>query len=152
MFKQKIVYREGKKYVYTKTSYGNISSRSQIVGKKGINQDKYNAMLEILEASGATKFDIAEFKAEVKYKASRKDPKDRILRASWVRSRHSTNKREKMFINSGYSAEELADEIGVTAEQLLDEENWNGDYFSVNGMGWLYTFKYNNIGQFKRTR
>lgn len=64
------------------------------------------------------------------------------LREQTLRSKLAENKYEKMFINVGRSAEELAQELGTTVEELTNDENWDGSTLSVNGSEYLFEFKY----------
>lgn len=59
-----------------------------------------------------------------------------------LRSKLAENKYEKMFINVGRSAEELAQELGTTVEELTDENNWEGSTLRVNGSEYLFEFRY----------
>ena len=59
-----------------------------------------------------------------------------------LRSKLAENKYEKMFINVGRSAEELAQELGTTVEELTNDENWEGSRLRVNGSEYLFEFRY----------
>lgn len=49
------------------------------------------------------------------------------------------NKIDRLLANAGYSADELAGEIGVTEDDILNEANWKNDVF----MGkWKLSFNY----------
>lgn len=49
---------------------------------------------------------------------------------------------EKAIINTGYTPEELADEMGISLDDLLDEANWNDSVFTFGGKTWNFEFRY----------
>lgn len=52
---------------------------------------------------------------------------------------YESDKINRMLTNAGYTPEELADELGVNVEDILNKENWNKDIF----MGaWQLNFNY----------
>ena len=54
-------------------------------------------------------------------------------------ARYEENKINRMLTNAGYTAEELAKEIGVSEEDIMKAENWNKGVF----MGtWELSFQY----------
>ena len=57
------------------------------------------------------------------------------------------SKIEKAIINTGYTADELASELGIDVAgigvaDLLDEANWSGSEFTFGGKTWDFEFKY----------
>lgn len=54
-------------------------------------------------------------------------------------ARYETDRISRMLTNAGYTAQELADEIGVTEEEVMNAENWNKDIFMGS---WQLTFQY----------
>ena len=59
-----------------------------------------------------------------------------------LRSMLSGSKIEKAIINTGYTSEELAAEMGIDVMDLLDEDNWDGDIFKLGDRTWNFEFKY----------
>ena len=59
-----------------------------------------------------------------------------------LRSMLADSKIEKAIINTGYTPEELAAEMGINADDLLDENNWDGDIFKLGDRTWNFEFKY----------
>ena len=54
-------------------------------------------------------------------------------------ARYETDKISRMLVNAGYTPEELAEEIGVTQEEVMNPDNWNKGVF----MGqWELSFQY----------
>lgn len=54
-------------------------------------------------------------------------------------ARYEEDKISRMLVNAGYTPEELADEIGVSVDEILKNENWNKGVF----MGtWELSFQY----------
>lgn len=76
-----------------------------------------NRLKEFLkEYSGADAYDV---EALIDFYSSHK----KRLSEQTLRSKLTENKYEKMFINVGRSAEELAQELGTTVEELTNDEN-----------------------------
>ena len=71
-----------------------------------------------------------------------KSKKDARISERTLRSMLSDSKIEKAIINTGYSIDELADELGIDVADLLDENNWNGSTFSFGGDSWDFEFRY----------
>ena len=59
-----------------------------------------------------------------------------------LRSMLADSKIEKAIINTGYSVDELAAEMGINVADLLDEANWDGDIFKLGDRTWNFEFKY----------
>ena len=59
-----------------------------------------------------------------------------------LRSMISNSKIEKAIINTGYTSEELASELGIDVADLLDENNWDGSTFTFGGKTWDFEFRY----------
>lgn len=138
MAKNRVVKVKGKEYRYNE--YG-FTMNSKIVTKSGkINEKMKERVVEALKDRGASIYEIDLFEATAELRARQKRP----MRASYAFSYGAgKSKREKYIINAGWSVEELADEIGVKEEDLLNEDNWKEDYFSVDEARWLFEFRYN---------
>ena len=59
---------------------------------------------------------------------------------------------EKAIINTGYTPEELAAEMGIDVMDLLDEDNWDGSTFSFGGDSWDFEFRYDGSVMNKRIK
>lgn len=59
-----------------------------------------------------------------------------------LRSMIADSKIEKAIINTGYTADELASELGIDVADLLDESNWSGSEFTFGGKTWNFEFRY----------
>ena len=59
-----------------------------------------------------------------------------------LRSMLAGSKIEKAIINTGYTPEELAAEMGIDVMDLLDEDNWDGDIFKLGDRTWNFEFRY----------
>lgn len=44
-------------------------------------------------------------------------------------ARYETDKISRMLVNAGYTPEELAAEVGVTEDEILNPDNWNKGVF-----------------------
>lgn len=69
-----------------------------------------------------------------------------------LRSMLSNSKIEKAIINTGYTTEELAAEMGIDVMDLLDEANWDGSTFSFGGDSWDFEFRYDGSVMTKRIK
>lgn len=89
----------------------------------------------ITEYGGADVYDIEayiDFYSEHKQRLSEQT----------LRSKLADNKYEKMFLNVGRSPMELAQELGTTVGELTNEKNWDGSILKINGMEYLFEFRY----------
>ena len=59
-----------------------------------------------------------------------------------LRSMIADSKIEKAIINTGYTTDELASELGIDVADLLDESNWDGSTFTFGGKTWDFEFRY----------
>ena len=59
-----------------------------------------------------------------------------------LRSMIADSKIEKAIINTGYTPEELAIELGISVDDLLDESNWSESEFTFGGKTWDFEFRY----------
>ena len=48
----------------------------------------------------------------------------------------------RLLSNLGVDADTLAEQIGVTEEDIYNEENWQNDLFTVGGTSWAINFNY----------
>ena len=128
-----------------KKKSGEIVTRTYVYEDKGVKSRKlvdangyvYEKRLKkfIEEYSGADVYDIEsyiEFYREHKM----------LLYEQTLRSKLADNKYEKMFINVGRSPMELAQELGTTVGELTNKENWDGSILKINGMEYLFEFRY----------
>lgn len=68
----------------------------------------------------------------------------RKIDESSVLARIAQDKISRFLINMGYSSEEVAKELEVSEEELLDADNWYKNKFvSKKGNVWEFKFKYN---------
>lgn len=107
-----------------------------IINKKGkVYEDK----LKRLRNSLSNPYDQYELDLIIENQLYKKNPR---ISEKTLRSMLSGSKIEKAIINTGYTAEELAAEMGITADDLLDENNWDGDIFKLGNRTWTFEFKY----------
>lgn len=59
-----------------------------------------------------------------------------------LRSMIADSQIEKAIINTGYTPEELANELGIDVDDLLDEANWKDSIFTFGGKTWNFEFRY----------
>ena len=57
-------------------------------------------------------------------------------------SKVAESKIEKMFINAGYTEPEILAEIGISREDLFNEDNWSGSSFNFGGETYNFVFSY----------
>ena len=135
-FSKKLGKTVTKIYEYDASRYTGRRKKSLlVVGKNGrVYQDRLDEILAATTDIG-TKEDI---KATVK-QASRNKEKLSIKSLS---SKVSTNKIEKIFINAGYTEEEITKELGISSKDLYDPSNWKDSTFTHGGKTWDFQFSY----------
>ena len=107
-----------------------------IINKKGkVYEDK----LKRLRNSLSDPNDQDELDLIIENQLYKKNPR---ISEKTLRSMLSNSKIEKAIINTGYTKEELAAEMGINADDLLDENNWDGDIFKLGDRTWNFEFKY----------
>lgn len=130
----------------TKTYQYNVKKAKRsdlIVGKSGkIYEDRLKKLRDSLDADDQYELDLI-----IMHQKSKKDAR---ISERTLRSMLSDSKIEKAIINTGYSIDELADELGIDVADLLDENNWNGSTFSFGGDSWDFEFRYEGDIMVKR--
>ena len=122
--------------VVTRTyAYENTGVKSRkLVDSNGYVYEKRLAKF-IRDYSGADAYDV---EAIIDFYREHKQ----LLYEQTLRSKLADNKYEKMFINVGRSPMELAQELGTTVDELTNEKNWDGSILKINGMEYLFEFRY----------
>lgn len=125
-----------KEYTYGKSTGSEIKSENTLlVSKKHGRYDK--RIDEILNAVDPTM--RAEYEATIK-KAVRKGER---LSVKGLMSKTTKNRIEKMFINAGYSEEDIIRDTGVSISELYDKNNWKGDIFTtLSGTSYRFNWGY----------
>lgn len=107
-----------------------------IVGKSG---KVYKDRLKKLRDSLSDPNDQYELDLIIENQLYKKDPR---ISERTLRSMLANSKIEKAIINTGYTPEELAAEMGIDVMDLLDEDNWSGSEFTFGGKTWNFEFRY----------
>lgn len=121
------------------------SRRSKtLVGKNGriTTNSKKNVQQLIDQIEARTDLSKAEkvaLEADVHAYVDSYHLRNKKLTVNGFWSHYENDKITRMLTNAGYTAQNLADEIGVSEEDVLNADNWNGDIF----MGvWHFSFNY----------
>lgn len=140
--------KTGQLKVYTYKYAVNKQYNKLVVTKAGkINEKVLNRVLE-----GRSISEQAEIKAVIRQHVSDYAGVQNLSERSLL-SKAATNRIEKMIINTGYTSEELANELGVTKEALLDKNNWNNDIFTgADGKQYKFVFNYEGDVVFEVTK
>ena len=117
-----------------------------IVGKSG---KVYKDRLKKLRDSLSDPNDQYELDLLIENQLYKKDPR---ISERTLRSMIANSKIEKAIINTGYTPEELAAEMGIDVMDLLDEDNWDGSTFSFGGDSWDFEFRYDGSVMTKRIK
>lgn len=117
-----------------------------IVGKSG---KVYKDRLKKLRDSLSDPNDQYELDLLIENQLYKKDPR---ISERTLRSMLAGSKIEKAIINTGYTPEELAAEMGIDVMDLLDEDNWDGSTFSFGGDSWDFEFRYDGSVMTKRIK
>ena len=117
-----------------------------IVGKSGkIYKDRLKKLRDSLDDPN----DQYELDLLIENQLYKKDPR---ISERTLRSMLAGSKIEKAIINTGYTPEELAAEMGIDVMDLLDEDNWDGSTFSFGGDSWDFEFRYDGSVMTKRIK
>lgn len=121
----------------TKTyEYDTRAHSPLIISKKGkVYEDK----LKRLRNSLSDPNDQAELDLLIENQLYKKNPR---ISEKTLRSMLAGSKIEKAIINTGYTPDELATEMGIDVMDLLDEDNWDGDIFKLGDRTWNFEFRY----------
>ena len=107
-----------------------------IVGKSGkVYKDRLKKLRDSLDDPN----DQYELDLIIENQLYKKDPR---ISERTLRSMIANSKIEKAIINTGYTPDELAAEMGIDVMDLLDEDNWDGDIFRLGDRTWNFEFKY----------
>ena len=107
-----------------------------IINKKGkVYEDKLKRLRDSLSDPN----DQAELDLLIENQLYKKNPR---ISEKTLRSMIADSKIEKAIINTGYTADELASELGIDVADLLDEANWSGSEYTFGGKTWDFEFKY----------
>lgn len=107
-----------------------------IINKKGkVYEDKLKRLRDSLSDPN----DQDELDLIIENQLYKKNPR---ISEKTLRSMISNSKIEKAIINTGYTADELASELGIDVADLLDESNWSGSEFTFGGKTWDFEFNY----------
>ena len=125
------MYRKSKRSRTLVGKGGRITSNS----KKNVNNllEQINNNPELTEAEKITLSNDLMAYVDQAHMAGKK------LTVNGFWSRYETDKISRMLVNAGYTPEELAKEIGVNEEDVLNPENWNKDIFMGS---WQLSFQY----------
>ena len=120
----------------TKTyEYDTRAHSPLIINKKGkVYEDKLKRLRDSLNYMDQYELDLL-----IENQLYKKNPR---ISEKTLRSMIADNKIEKAIINTGYTADELASELGIDVADLLDEANWSGSEFTFGGKTWDFEFKY----------
>lgn len=107
-----------------------------IINKKGkVYEDKLKRLRDSLSDPN----DQAELDLLIENQLYKKNPR---ISEKTLRSMLAGSKIEKAIINTGYTPDELAAEMGINVMDLLDEDNWDGDIFKLGDRTWNFEFRY----------
>ena len=133
----------------TKTYEYNVKKAKRsdlIIGRTG---KIYKDRLKKLRDSLSDPYDQYELDLLVENQRYKKDAR---ISERTLRSMLANSKIEKAIINTGYTPEELAAEMGIDVMDLLDEDNWDGSTFSFGGDSWDFEFRYDGSVMTKRIK
>lgn len=125
------MYRKSKRSRTLVGKNGKITSNS----KKNVNNliDEINARTDLSRAQKTTLINDLKAYVDAYHKSNKK------LTVNGFFAHYEDDKINRLLTNAGYTADELADELGVTEDEVLDPNNWSGGIFM--GM-WELDFNY----------
>ena len=132
----------------TKTYEYNVKKAKRsdlIVGKSGkVYKDRLKKLKDSLDTYDQYELDLIIIHQQAK--------KDARISERTLRSMLADSKIQKAIINTGYTPEELAAEMGINVDDLLYEDNWDGSTFSFGGDTWDFEFRYDGSVMTKRIK
>lgn len=72
----------------------------------------------------------------------RQGKKNKPLTTTGFMGHIEDEKIDRMFVNIGMSVDEAADAYGLNADDIRDQNNWNGDILTINGRIFKYQVNY----------
>ena len=106
-----------------------------IVGKSGkVYKDRLKKLKDSLDEYDQFELDLIIIHQQAK--------KDARISERTLRSMLADSKIQKAIINTGYTPDELAAEMGIDVADLLDEDNWDDDIFKLGDRTWNFEFRY----------
>lgn len=139
--------KSGKIYTY---DYTHKSTRGlTLVGKGGrIDKKNIKKFKDIIDATpGYSLSEKIYLKADLDNMVKLRHKQKKKLTTTGFLGQKAKDDKEKMFINAGYSVDEVAAKYGVPAHELLDPANWVGDTFTSPSTGKTYTFRFTYQGE-----
>ena len=116
-----------------------------IVGKSGkVYKDRLKKLKDSLDEYDQFELDLIIIHQQAK--------KDARISERTLRSMLADSKIQKAIINTGYTPDELAAEMGIDVMDLLDEDNWDGSTFTFGGDSWDFEFRYDGSVMTKRIK
>lgn len=143
-----------KTYSYNKQyKYKHKSTRGRVITDKmgRVHQKNLDAYLESVRKEARTRGlndrEILSLEHRIKALVKQKhDSRTRIttngLTSKLIRKGKDDSKIKKFLANAGYSPEDMAYELKVDEEEILNPNNWNNDMFTFNGRIWQFNFTY----------
>ena len=126
----------------TKTYEYNVKKAKRsdlIVGRTGkVYTDRLKKLRDSLSTDDQYELDLIILHQQSKVDRGQ----DARISERTLRSMLSDSKIEKAIINTGYTSDELAAEMGIDVTDLLDENNWDGTVFTYGNRTWNFEFKY----------
>ena len=141
--KQKTVVRKyfsKRKNEWVTKTYKYNAPSPLIINKRGkVYEDKLKRLRDSLSKDDQYELDRRIVHQLAMYNNYGENPR---ISERTLRSMISNSKIEKAIINTGYTSEELASELGIDVADLLDENNWDGSTFTFGGKTWDFEFRY----------
>lgn len=144
---KRVISKTGKVYEYdaSKYVYKHKSTRGlTLVGKNGRvyekNIEKLKSMIDANDKYSAAEktYLKADLDAFVKVKKLNKER----LTSSGFFGRLESDSVTRMFVNAGYSPDDVSALYDIDKDALLDETNWSGDVFIYGGKMFRFNFTY----------
>lgn len=133
-----MAYRKSKRSRQLVSKSGKINAAN----KKNIN-DLINQIESRDDYTPAEKTTLVNrLKAEIK----QRQKENRGLTINGFFGMQESEKINRLLRNAGYSPEEMADELGIDIDTVLDETNWKDDTFIDPVTGAIYDVNFNYTG------
>ena len=121
-----------------------LVTKSGIINKKNVE----NYIKEIKNNSTYSESEKRTLISDLNALVEQRHKDKKKLTVSGFLGKQQEDKISRFFVNAGYSVEEAAEEMEISKEDLLNEENWKDDTFTLRDDNnevigqWIFEFTY----------
>lgn len=132
-------------YVTKTYTYEGKSRRGKVLVSKSGKVNKKNVEAYRQQIDNNDNFSQAEkrmLKADLDNLIRQRSKNGQKMTTTGFEGYEAETRVERFFVNAGYSVSEAAETLGVSEEELYDENNWQGNVLTVGGQSYEVKFNY----------